>query len=150
MADDSRTGEHKPGAPCQNTNALRHGRFSVLGAAPKGAGYIKRMVGQARRQLEAACVAAHGEIDITNAALINSACRAERHALLCGRWLKLEVDASPETRLALSREIVAASEKRDKAIRSLNLETKKRNPWDEAFLRPAVALPVPQDDPEAV
>jgi hypothetical protein len=57
-----------------------------------------------------------------DAALINTAFRAERHAQLAQRWLAREADSmTPADRLSYSREVARASEARDKAIAALDL-----------------------------
>jgi hypothetical protein len=75
-----------------------------------------------RRELEAAVMEARGEITLTDAAFINTAYRAERHAQLAQRWLAIEAESmEPADRLSYSREVVRASESRDKAIAALSL-----------------------------
>jgi hypothetical protein len=65
---------------------------------------------------------ARGEITLVDAAYVNTAYRAERHAQLAQRWLALEAESmTPADRLNYSREVVRASAERDKAIAGLDL-----------------------------
>jgi hypothetical protein len=103
-----------------NRNATRHGLRA--GALPKGCAYIKRIVDELRRRIEAAVVAEHGAIPLVAAASINTATRWERHALLAQRWLRLRADEmSDDQRLAYSRDVAKASAERDKALATLRL-----------------------------
>lgn len=74
---------------------------------------------------------ARGEITLTDAAYVNTAYRAERHAQLAQRWLALEAEnMTPADRLNYSREVTKASESRDKAIAALNLPKRPdADPW---------------------
>jgi hypothetical protein len=75
-----------------------------------------------RRELEAAVMEARGEITLVDAAYVNTAYRAERHAQLAQRWLAMEAaEMTPADRLNYSREVVRASAERDKAIAALDL-----------------------------
>lgn len=123
-----------------NSNRLRHGlkaRFP-LGVLPKGFARIERNVGAFRRGLEEQVLAIHGEIDLINAAVINTACRWERHSQMCLRWLKVGCEAvaeserlSADQRLNFSRDIARASAERDKCLKSLGLSvTILRDLWD--------------------
>jgi hypothetical protein len=109
-------------------NGFRHGmRGSGL---PKHCGHVQRATCHFRRQLEAAVLDAKGEINIVDAAFINTAYRSERHGQLAQRWLMLEAERmSPADRLAYSREVVRASESRDKAIASLKLDQRPADVW---------------------
>src|SRR5262245_45630339 len=73
-----------------NTNPQRHGLYS--GKLPKGCMYIETRVNCLRRQLEEAVIAAKGEINIVDAAAINSAVKWERHGLLAAHWLRKQTD----------------------------------------------------------
>ena len=118
----------KSGAPKGNTNAIRHGmRGSKL---PDGCKYIEGRVNALRRMVEQALIAQKGEIGIVEAAAVNSILKWERHGLLAAHWLRHEADKlSASDRLKFSEAIAKASDNRDKAIRSLNLDAEK-NPWD--------------------
>jgi hypothetical protein len=124
---------HKGGAPAMNGNRISHGRYSLrLGALPKGCGHIRRSIASLRRQLEQAIVATRGEIDLPSAALVQTACRHERHAQLAAKWLRDHAaDLAPTDALAISRDIARASADRDKAILALGLKpAAKPNPWE--------------------
>jgi hypothetical protein len=112
--------KRRGGPPLGSCNNFRHGlRGSNL---PKGCQHIQRATCAFRRQLEASVMEARGEVSLTDAAFVNTAYRAERHAQLAQRWLALEAaNMTPADRLNYSREVVRASEQRDKAIASLNL-----------------------------
>ncbi len=126
-ADDSRG--RGGGAPIGNVNRTRHG---LRGAGlPKGCHHIQRATCQFRRQLETEVLTARGEVTLTDAAFVNTAFRAERHAQLAQRWLALEAESmSPADRLNYSREVARASSERDKAIAALNLPKRpSADPW---------------------
>jgi hypothetical protein len=117
------------GAPAGNRNGCRHG---LRGAAlPRGCERVGREINLFRRALETAVLDARGEITLVDASLINTAYRAERHAQLSQRWLGKEAhDMTPADRLNYSREVVRASESRDKAIDALNLPKRSDDdPW---------------------
>jgi hypothetical protein len=80
---------------------------------------------------------ARGEVTLTDAAFVNTAYRAERHAQLAQRWLALEAEnMTPADRLNYSREVVRASAERDKAIQALCLPKRPdASPWD--FAKPS-------------
>ncbi|MGE0760613.1 MAG: hypothetical protein AB7O38_26615 [Pirellulaceae bacterium] len=117
---------HKGGAPAGNGNAVRHGL--TAGTLPKGAAYIARSTGQFRTALEGAIVERKGEISLHDAAVIQTAIRWERHALLVQRWLRRELaDLSPDQRLAFSRDVARASAERDKCLKILGLDRDARS-----------------------
>jgi hypothetical protein len=98
---------------------------------PKHCGHVQRATCHFRRQLEAAVLDVKGQIDIVDAAFINTAYRAERHAQLAQRWLSIEAERmSPADRINYSREVVRASESRDRAISNLKLDCKPSDIWD--------------------
>jgi len=119
----------RSGPPKNNRNHLRHGLRA--GQLPQGAKYIEHRINSLRRQLEDAVLSNRGEIDILNAANINSAIKWERHGLLAQLWLRKEVDQlSPTERLKFSETIAKASDSRDRAIRLLDLD---RNVVNDAW-----------------
>ena len=68
-------------------------------------------------------MAAKGEVSLTDAGIIQSAMRWERHAALSQRFLTVEhATLKPDQLLQFSREIAKASDERDKAIQSLGLD----------------------------
>ena len=135
------TGAKSGGAPAGNANAMTSGRYGlVMGRLPKGCSYIRAVCSTLRRELEESVVSSHGEIDLASAATIATACRFERHALLCSRWLRECLTLDAEKQIAFSREVANASERRDKAIRSLGLKAKKdADPWEGVALLRSVA-----------
>ena len=123
------------GAPAGNRNATRHGvyGFLALGRLPKGASYVRRLMGEFRSELERAVVEAHGEVSLSNAALITTVCRHEGRALLLSRYLALEGDALKTLeRASLLEAIGRASDARDKAIEKLKLAQAERDDVDVA------------------
>ena len=110
----------QPGGQPGNVARLRHGLRS--GSLPRGASYIARQTDELRQALEASTLTARGEVSLLDACAINTAVRAERLAMLAQCWLRLESDKlAPEQKLAFAREVVRASEARDRAIRELRL-----------------------------
>ena len=124
MADQTTGGTQTP-APgtieaAQARNALRHGLRT--GKLPSGCSYIRKQLTAVQREIEDAILAVRGEIDLTAAALIQTAVRWERHALLAGRWLSREAASmSHADRLSYSREIARASTERDKILGELGI-----------------------------
>jgi hypothetical protein len=113
----------KSGPAVGNANAMRHGLKA--GQLPKDAKYIEYRLNAFRRTLEQAVLSARGEVNIPDAAYIQTCLRWERHACLAQRWLVKAGDTlKPEQRLTFSREIARASAERDKAIAALQLDVK--------------------------
>jgi hypothetical protein len=112
----------KAGAPAGNSNRVTHGlRASRL---PDGNKFIEGQVASFRRQLWAELEASYGvgNVPLMAQALVQSCCRHEQKALLAARWLRKEDSKlSPEQRLAFLNANTAASEARDKCLRSLGL-----------------------------
>jgi hypothetical protein len=127
---DTGKGQHeKPnGAPKENRNAMRHGLRA--GQLPKGAKFIEHRMNAMRRQLEDAVIAAKSEISLQDAANIQTCIKWERHGALAQLWLrKKSSELKPNELLNFSREIADASDKRDKAIERLKLDTKSKAFW---------------------
>lgn len=111
----------RSGAKPGNTNAIRHGLTG--GKLPKGCQYIEHRVNALRRQVEQALIDLKGEINIVDAAAVNSILKWERHGLLAAHWLRHQVDElSAADRLRFSEAIAKASDARDKSIRALGLD----------------------------
>jgi hypothetical protein len=111
-----------------NTNAIRHGMRG--GKLPPGCGYIEIRVNNLRREVEAAVVAQKGQIDIVDAAAVNSILKWERHGLLAAHWLRREADKlSAADRLRFSEAIAKASDQRDRNIRALGLGLEQPINW---------------------
>ena len=118
----------RSGPPRGNENALRHGLKA--GKLPRNARYIEHQMNNLRRQLEQAVMQAKGEVNLLDAASIQTAVKWERHGELALRWLRLEGDTlKPTERLQFSREIARASAERDKALQALGLDKDNRAPW---------------------
>ena len=137
------------GAPAGNDNAATHGlrseglRFGLRGAKlPKGCRGVENRGHSLRRQLEAACMDCHGEVNLVMAAHIQTAVRWELHWALSMRWLRTEFDQlSPVDRIRFSESAAKASENRDRAIAKLDLKTGPEDVWAEA-------LRIPLDEPQ--
>jgi hypothetical protein len=115
-------------APAGNGNALKTATYShalALGKMPPKFSYIRKLLASLKQQIEAAVLDARDEIDLVDAATIQTILRAERHARLCERLLVTEADMDVDQRTNLSREAHRASEARDKALRSLDLRIDK-------------------------
>jgi hypothetical protein len=143
-----RTKRRAPGS-CGNQNATRHGVFGYLavGTLPKGASWIRRLVGQFRRETERAVMANEGELSLYHAALVQSAARHEARALLLSRWLKQEAAAKLADRVAVLKEIGAATNSRDHSLRQLGLNKTARGNIIEALYGPGKG-PADADDPD--
>lgn len=85
---------------------------------------VRRICASMRKALEAAVVDARGQVNLQDAAVIQSACRWERHAQLAQLWLKQHPMMDPAELLRFSGEIARASALRDKCIEALELPTK--------------------------
>jgi hypothetical protein len=111
----------RAGAPRHNKNSIRHGLTAT--ALPPGCTGVRKSVTTFRQSLEKIISDRNdGEITIFFAAVINSACRWEQHALLAVRWLRINfADLNHDQRLAYSREIARASSERDKCLKELGL-----------------------------
>ena len=132
----------RSGPPKGNRNALRHGLKA--GQLPKGAKYIELRLNAFRRQLEDSVLGCRGEITLTDAALIQTCLRWERHACLAQRWLVKAGDTLKATdRLMFSREISRASTERDKSLALLKLD---RDPTEDAI--DALYSPTPEQGNE--
>lgn len=117
-------GVAKVGAPTGNRNAERHGcwGFLALGRLPKGGAYIRRLLGELRRELEARVSQAHGEISLGHAALVTTVCRHEGRALLLSRYLAMEGDSIKlMDRVSVLESIGRATDARDRTIEKLDL-----------------------------
>lgn len=108
--------------------SLRHGLKA--GQLPKDAKYIEIRLNIFRQKLEDAVLLSRNHVTMTDAALIQTALRWERHAALAQRWLVKAGDTlKAAERLQFSREIARASSERYKALSALKLDAEV-NPWD--------------------
>ncbi len=118
----------RSGAPKDNRNALRHGLRG--GMLPKDCKYIEFRLNKFRRTLEDAVLAAKGVVGLTDAALIQTCLRWERHSALAQRWLRVQGDKlSTSDKLRFSEAIAKGSDNRDKAVEKLKLDTEPVAPW---------------------
>lgn len=143
------------GAQPGNDNAVRHGLRSgsvrfALGKLPKGMVLIERAVNQFRRLIEAAVTETHGVVSVYHAALIQSACRHETHAMMAKRWLRLtgdELDANQ--RLTYSKAVADASTARDKCLERLGLDAKSGDAFD-AYYAGTLDVPAIEDQSTSI
>ena len=130
----------RSGAPKNNRNALRHGLKS--GSLPKDAKYIELRLNNFRRQLEDVVIAVKGEVSLPDAGTIQSCVRWERHACLAHRWLTKQYnELKAIDRLKFSEAIAKASDSRDKAIRTLQLDRDSNdNIIDALYSKPELII----------
>jgi hypothetical protein len=132
-----------------NSNHLKHGL--TAGKLPSGCSAIAKSGKKLRTALEGATLASKGQVSVTSASSINVALRAEVTARLCQRWLNMnEGTMSHADRISYAKLFLSASESRDKAIRSLNLDAEP-DAW--ATLQATFAEPVESEHvqpPDAV
>lgn len=115
------------GPPKRNWNAASHyltsDRSLVLGRLPRGCEYIIGLCRGVKTHLERAVIDVRGDITLSDAMLIQTAVRWERHAQLAQRWLRRESEnMSVDQRLQYSREVARASAERDKCVKQLRIE----------------------------
>lgn len=152
-ADNGRESSRKRSHLLGNAHRQTHGvrSFLALGRLPKGASYIRRLMGEFRRELEQRVGETHGgEVSLTKAALITTAARHEGRALLLSRYLALEGDGLKTLeRMSLLDAIGRASDARDRVLEKLDLD-RDPNAFDPAsFYRTpltASVLAPPSDD----
>ncbi len=104
----------------------------LAGKLPKKLEWVEKKANAFRRRLEAAVEVSRGEegISLTDVAVINTATKWERHAMLAQYWLReQEATLSAGDRLRFSEAIAKASDNRDRNIRSLGLDAKPLAPW---------------------
>jgi len=156
-------------APTHNGNAAKHYVYSFLttGKLPPKCDYLRRQLGDFRRELDRLVLEQHGEVSMFHAARIQTCVRHEGRAQLLQKWLRdnpeietitaavTTTDGKKSTtgetrrtkgltvfeRIAVLKEIGVASESRDKAIGDLGL----RSPVSAALQIPA---PITFDSPQ--
>ena len=107
---------------------IRHGLRA--GKLPPDCKYVETQINKLRRQLEEAVHEVKGQVSLTDAALIQTCIKWERHGALALRWLRVQGDQlKPADKLNFSREIAKASTERDKAIKALDLDAPPPSPW---------------------
>ena len=133
----------KSGAPFGNTNGAKNGtRMTrlILGELPPSMSRVTRYCRKYRRALEQATEAAHGDVTVAMAHLIDAACTHEQHAQVC-RWLlrdRIDKMAAADI-LECSKQITAAKDSRNRAVKALNLDQHDKNVFD------ALSQPVADD-----
>ena len=124
------------GAPLANLNSVRNGTHITrltLGELPL---VMRRQTQQARkyrRGLETLVADAKGEVNATDAHLIDEAASAEVHAAVC-RWLlrsRLEKMSVADVSRC-SEQILKAKVIRNRAVERLELD-KRPDPWAELY-----------------
>ncbi len=122
----------KPG----QRNALKNGsrlnaKRLVVGELPSKMIAVKREGRKYRRDIEAEVIASKGDIDLTDAHLIDTAAAATIQAGIC-RWLlrnRIKEMTTADIR-GCSADIVKAKEKRDAAVKALELDAEPAAPWE--------------------
>ena len=123
----------KSGPPLANTNAVRNGvkmTRLTLGELPQTMRRQLQNARKYRRGLEQLVVEVHGEVNATQAHLVDEATCAEVHSAVC-RWLlrtRLETMKSGDI-ARCSEQILKAKTIRNKAVKQLNLNAKPEPPW---------------------
>lgn len=128
--------KRREGGQPGNTNGATHGMY-VLGMLPKRLRNIERRAATFRRKLEDAVVERHGGVSVTQGALINSAARWERMAMLANNWLaKNWEDMGHMERLAYIKEATRASSERDKCLKGLHLDRPATDVYADLYATP--------------
>jgi hypothetical protein len=125
----------RSGPPKGNLNAARNGtRLDIkrltVGELPATMVAIKREGRSYRRDLEAEVLRVKGEINTVDSHLIDTAAAATIQAGIC-RWLlrhKIKTMSTSDIRGCTS-DIVKAKERRDAAVKALNLNAPTPDPW---------------------
>ena len=135
------------GAPKNNRNSLRHGlRASRL---PGDAKHIEQSTDRLRRELEDAVLARRSEMSLRDAALVQSACRHERRALLLERWLRVGGIVLMAERLSVLKDISGATDQRDKCIERLDIAKDRQDAFEALYSVQAVNQSGDDDTPQA-
>lgn len=136
------------GAPKGNTNAATH--YLTIGTLPPGCAYITRTLTALRRAIKDAVIKRHGKLGFFDDAIIQSAIRWERQALLTQRFLREEKNLSTERKIFFSREIARASAERDKCLRELGLDRRaatRTKAGDIVYVPPEASQEGATDEP---
>lgn len=109
-------------------------RGLVLGELPSRYKWASSLVASFRTFVEGEVIAARGEITLMDSAYLSSACRWERHGLLCQKLLKdNQASLTPPEIAKLSEQAAAASAKRDASLEKLKLPS-GQDAWNPADL----------------
>jgi hypothetical protein len=123
----------RSGPPPANINASKNGtRISrlTLGELPNTMRRQLQSARKYRRYLEQLTVDAHGEVNATQAHLIDEATAAEVHAAVCRWLLRTRLDTMKAADIArCSEQIMKAKTTRNRAIERLNLNAPPPDPW---------------------
>jgi len=116
---------------------------AVVGNLPKGCSNIRANVAKFR----SLTLDTHGAVGWKEALFIQSACRHEQAAMLAQRWLRLECKNMSHTeRLQYMTAIANESDKRDKCIERLKLDTDAKTVIETLYS--AQAMPEPEAESE--
>lgn len=113
---------------------------------PKGADYIRRRLAGFQTALEQGVLVRTGEIGLYASATIQSCCRHEGRVQLLQRYLRQTPEMELSDRLAVLRDISAATEKRDGCLEKLGLDSAAEDSWQW----PTAASVMPPDAPEPI
>lgn len=119
------TTSKRAGARPGNQHRLTHGCDGYLasGRMPPGCQYIARRLNTLRSLVTKAVEAKTGQISLYHAASIQSLIRHEARCQLLNRYLRREgAGMSLSDRMAVLREISAATDSRDKVLKALQLD----------------------------
>ena len=144
-------------APAHNGNAAKHFVYAFLttGKLPPKCDYLRRQLGDFRRELDRLVFEQHGEVSIFHAARIPTCIRHEGRAQRLQKWLRDAPEIETTTaaistidgkktdtaeirrtkgltvseRIAVLKEIGVASESRDKALGDLGLRVPSIGEW---------------------
>ncbi len=115
-----------------NLNATKHGGSLTrltLGELPQTMRRQTQAARKYRRGLEALVVEAKGQVDATDAHLIDEAASAEVHAAVCRWLLRTRIDKMSVSDVArCSEQIVKAKAVRNRAVERLRLKA-RNDPW---------------------
>ncbi len=135
--------------PPGNRHAAKHLIYAG-GSLPPGASYVRKLRDRLVQALRDAVFAKHGEVDLVAAATIQSIGRHETVALLAQRWLRQRADKMTDAdRLTYAKAIADASDKRDRAIRSLDLGRDAGSVWDAIYSNTPPDAPAAPESPVA-
>jgi hypothetical protein len=98
------------------------------GKLPRGCEYIEARCNILRRDVENAVLELKGEINLLDAAAINSVLKWERHGLLAAHWLRTEIDTlSASDRLRFSEATLIAAVVDEAAMFGMSEDSKVRS-----------------------
>lgn len=128
-----RSGPRK-GVPRRNGTGLTR---LTLGELPAT---MRRQTQQARkyrRGLEALVMGKKGQVDATDAHLIDEAASAEVHACVCRWLLRTRLEKMSVSDVArCSEQIVKAKRSRNAAVKQLGIDAKPESPWSTIDVAP--------------